>query len=130
MRGAALFPAALCVAALAQPAAAGPVECLAAWGVFGEEMLPGLPHGSGPTARAAWRAKLADAETWGTKLDLATIDHAVAIAGIDHVGLSSPAQSVPQWKEYTGALIEHGYSAADTAKIMGENVVRVLKSAN
>ena len=76
------------------------------------------------------RAKLADAETWGTKLDLATIDHAVAIAGIDHVGLSSHAQSVPQWKESTGALIEHGYSAADTAKIMGEIVVRVLKSAN
>ena len=74
------------------------------------------------------RAKLADAETWDTKLDLATIDHAVAIAGIDHVGLSSHAQSVPQWKEYTGALIEHGYSAADTAKIMGENVVRVLES--
>ena len=76
------------------------------------------------------RAKLADAETWSTKLDLATIDHAVAIAGIDHVGLSSHAQSVPQWKEYTAALIEHGYSAADTAKIMGANVVRVLKSAD
>ena len=62
MRAAALFPgAALCFAALAQPAAAGPVECLAAWGLFGEEMLPGLPHGSGPAERAAWRAKLADA---------------------------------------------------------------------
>ena len=75
------------------------------------------------------RAKLADAEIWGTKLDLATIDHVINAVGIDHVGLSSHAQSVPQWKEYTAALIDHGYSEADAAKIMGENVVRVLASA-
>ena len=75
-------------------------------------------------------AKRADAETWATKLDLATIDHAVAIAGIDHVGLASHAQSVPQWKEYTAALIEHGYGEADAAKIMGANVVRVLQSVD
>ena len=82
---------------------------------------------SDPFVRAS--AKLADAQIWGTKLDLATIDHAVSTAGIDHVGLSFHAQSVPQWKEYTETLIEHGYSEADTAKIMGENVVRVLKDA-
>lgn len=75
------------------------------------------------------RAKLADAEVWGTKLDLATIDHVINAVGIDHVGLSSHAQSVPQWKEYTAALIDHGYSETDAAKIMGENVVRVLASA-
>ena len=75
------------------------------------------------------RAKLADAEIWGTKLDLATIDHVINAVGIDHVGLSSHAQSVPQWKEYTAALIDHGYSETDAAKIMGENVVRVLASA-
>ena len=74
------------------------------------------------------RAKLADAESWGTKLDLASIDHAVNIAGIEHVGLASHAQSVPQWKEYTAALIEHGYSETDAARIMGENVVRILTS--
>ena len=75
------------------------------------------------------RAKLADAEVWGTKLDLATIDHLVDVAGIDHVGLSSHAQSVPQWKEYTADLIAHGYSEEDAARIMGENVLRVLASA-
>ena len=75
------------------------------------------------------QAKLADAEIWGTKLDLVTIDHVINAVGIDHVGLSSHAQSVPQWKEYTAALIDHGYSEADAAKIMGENVVRVLASA-
>ena len=75
------------------------------------------------------QAKLADAEIWGTKLDLATIDHVINAVGIDHVGLSSHAQSVPQWKEYTAALIDHGYSETDAAKIMGDNVVRVLASA-
>ena len=71
-------------------------------------------------------AKLADAQVWSTKLDLETIDHAVDVAGIEHVGLSSHAQSVPQWKEYTEALVEHGYSEGDAAKILGENVLRVL----
>ncbi len=75
------------------------------------------------------RAKLADAEVWGTRLDLATIDHLVEVAGIDHVGLSSHAQSVPQWKEYTADLIGHGYSERDAARILGENVLRVLSSA-
>lgn len=75
------------------------------------------------------RAKLADAEVWGTKLDLATIDHLVGVAGIDHVGLASHAQSVPQWKEYTADLLAHGYSERAAARILGENVLRVLSSA-
>ena len=72
-------------------------------------------------------AKLADAETWGTKLDLASIDHAVSVAGIDHVGLSSHFQNVPQWREFTGALMDHGYSEEDAARILGENHLRVLR---
>lgn len=71
-------------------------------------------------------AKLADAQVWGTKLDLDSINHAVDVAGIDHVGLSSHAQSVPQWKEFTEALVEGGYSQEDAAKILGGNVLRVL----
>ena len=72
-------------------------------------------------------AKLADAYSWGTKLDLESIDHAVNIAGIDHVGISSHFQNVPQWREFTGALIEHGYSEENAAKILGENVLRVVR---
>jgi membrane dipeptidase len=72
-------------------------------------------------------AKLADAEIWGTKLDLESIDHAVNMVGIDHVGLASHFQNVPQWKEFTETLIEHGYNEEDTRKILGENVLRVLK---
>ncbi len=72
-------------------------------------------------------AKLADPIVWGTKLDLESIDHAVNVAGIDHVGLSSHHQNVPQWKEFTGSLIEHGYSEEDAGKILGENTLRVLR---
>ncbi len=71
-------------------------------------------------------AKLADAEVWGTKLDLASINHAVSIAGIEHVGLSSHFQNVPQWKEFTEVLFEHGYSEEDSRKLLGDNVLRVL----
>ena len=72
-------------------------------------------------------AKLADAQVWSTKLDLETIDHAVDVAGIEHVGLSSHAQNVPQWKEFTEALIDHGYTRGEATKILGENVLRVLE---
>ena len=71
-------------------------------------------------------AKLADAQVWGTKLDLDSINHAVDVAGIDHVGLSSHAQNVPQWREFTEVLVEGGYSHEDAAKILGGNVLRVL----
>ncbi len=72
-------------------------------------------------------AKLADAQIWSTKLDIKSIDHAVNVAGIDHVGLSSHAQNVPQWKEFTETLLEHGYTQEDASKILGENVLRVLR---
>ena len=72
-------------------------------------------------------AKLADAETWGTRLDLESIDHAVDVAGIDHVGLASHHQNVPQWREFTTALVEHGYRQEEAAKILGENHLRVLR---
>ena len=72
-------------------------------------------------------AKLANSYYWGTKLDLESIDHAVDVAGIDHVGLSSHFQNVPQWQEFTEALIDHGYSEGDAAKILGENALRVIR---
>ena len=72
-------------------------------------------------------AKLAEAETWGTKLDLESIDHAVDVAGIDHVGLASHHQNVPQWREFTAALVQHGYGREEAAKILGENHLRVVR---
>jgi membrane dipeptidase len=64
------------------------------------------------------------------------IDHAVKIAGIDHVGLGSDfdgammpygmedASHLPQ---ITVALLQKGYSDSDIRKILGENTLRLLR---
>jgi membrane dipeptidase len=64
------------------------------------------------------------------------IDHAVKIAGADHVGLGSDfdganmpygmddASHVPQ---ITNALLEKGYSESDIQKILGGNTLRVME---
>ncbi len=74
-------------------------------------------------------AKREDAIVWGTKLNLKHIDHAVKTAGIDHVAIASHCTSVPQWREYTEALINHGYTRAETQKILGGNMLRLLERA-
>jgi membrane dipeptidase len=63
------------------------------------------------------------------------IDHAVKIAGVDHVGLGSDfdgavmplgMQDVSHLPQITDALLKRGYTEADTRKILGENTLRVL----
>ena len=67
---------------------------------------------------------------------VAHIDHVVALAGIDHVGLGSDFDGVgdslpPGLKDVSGypnliaALLEAGYSEEDVLKICGENLLRV-----
>jgi len=63
------------------------------------------------------------------------IDHAVKIAGADHVGMGSDfdganmpygmddASHIPQ---ITNALLEKGYSESDIRKILGGNTLRVM----
>jgi membrane dipeptidase len=63
------------------------------------------------------------------------IDHAVKVAGVDHVGLGSDfdganmpfgmedASKLPQ---ITEALLRKGYSEDDVRKILGENTLRVM----
>jgi membrane dipeptidase len=63
------------------------------------------------------------------------IDHAVKLAGVDHVGLGSDfdgammpfgmedASKLPQ---ITEALLQKGYSEGDIRKILGENTLRVM----
>jgi membrane dipeptidase len=63
------------------------------------------------------------------------IDHAVKVAGIDHVGLGSDfdganmpygmedASKLPQ---ITEALLRRGYSESDVKKILGENTLRLM----
>ena len=63
------------------------------------------------------------------------IDHAVKIAGIDHVGLGSDfdgavmpigMEDVTHIPQITDALLKKGYSDADIRKILGENTLRVM----
>ena len=63
------------------------------------------------------------------------IDHAVKVAGIDHVGLGSDfdgavmpigMQDVTHLPQITDALLKKSYSESDIRKILGENTLRVL----
>ena len=66
------------------------------------------------------------------------IDHAVKVAGADHVGLGSDfdGASMPEGMEdcsklpkITQALMDKGYSDGDIRKILGGNTLRVLEEA-
>jgi membrane dipeptidase len=63
------------------------------------------------------------------------IDHAVKIAGADHVGLGSDfdganmpfgMEDVSKLPQITEALLRKGYSEGDIKKILGENTLRVM----
>lgn len=63
------------------------------------------------------------------------IDHAVKIAGADHVGLGSDfdgavmplgMEDATHLPQITDALLKRGYSESDIRKILGENTLRVL----
>jgi membrane dipeptidase len=64
------------------------------------------------------------------------IDHAVKVAGIDHVGLGSDfdgavmplgMEDVSKLPRITEALLSKGYSEQDIAKILGGNLLRVME---
>ena len=67
------------------------------------------------------------------------IDHAVKIAGIDHVGLGSDfdgiettlggVEDVAGFPAVTLELLRRGYSEEDVRKILGLNIVRALRDA-
>jgi len=63
------------------------------------------------------------------------IDHAVKVAGVDHVGLGSDfdganmpygMEDASKLSKITDALLEKGYSEGDVKKILGENTLRVM----
>ncbi|WP_412545362.1 dipeptidase [Maricaulis sp. MIT060901] len=65
------------------------------------------------------------------------IDHAVAVAGVDHVGIASDFDGgggVGGWDDatttpaVTAELLRRGYSEEDIAKIWGLNVLRVMRA--
>jgi membrane dipeptidase len=64
------------------------------------------------------------------------IDHAVKVAGVDHVGLGSDfdgatmpigMEDASKLPKLTTALLARGYSAADVEKILGRNILRVME---
>jgi membrane dipeptidase len=66
------------------------------------------------------------------------VEHAVKIAGIDHVGLGSDfdganmpfgMEDATKLPRITQALLERGYSEGDVKKILGENILRVMAEA-
>jgi membrane dipeptidase len=82
---------------------------------------------------------------FGTRLKVAStvedvadhVDHAVKIAGIDHVGIGSDYDGVSgppnglddisKMPALTAVLLERGYSENDMKKILGENYLRVIR---
>ncbi len=89
-------------------------------------------------AMDAWyRERLPSRGTVATIVD--HIDHIVRVAGIDHVGLGSDFDGVPMVPEgmedvsrfpaITVELLRRGYREEDVRKILGENLLRVLRAA-
>ncbi|MEZ5290021.1 MAG: dipeptidase [Vicinamibacterales bacterium] len=65
------------------------------------------------------------------------IDHAVKVAGVDHVGLGSDfdgatmpfgMEDASKLPRITEALMAKGYSAEDVTKILGGNILRVMEA--
>ena len=65
------------------------------------------------------------------------IDHAVKVAGVDHVGLGSDfdgatmplgMEDVSKLPKITEALLAKGYSEQDVTKILGGNILRVMEA--
>jgi len=66
------------------------------------------------------------------------IDHAVKVAGIDHVGIASDFdggggidgwQNASETENITAELVKRGYNEADIGKIWGGNLLRVMEVA-
>jgi len=75
-----------------------------------------------------------------SKLILRNIDHIVKLAGADHVGLGSDfdgisgmvprgMEDVSKYPSLVKGMLEMGYNDADIRKIMGGNLIRVMRAA-
>ena len=85
--------------------------------------------------RAAMQAGKLPKVTWEKIVE--HIDHAVKVAGVDHVGLGSDfdgatmplgMDDASQLPKLTEALLAKGYSEQDVEKILGGNLLRVMEA--
>ncbi len=96
-----------------------------------------LPEG--PERRAAYRALTSSDPAPQVPLSvlLDHFDHAIAVAGPDHVGIGADWDGVPSMPEgmedvsklpaLTRGLLERGHSQATVRKVLGENLLRVME---
>ncbi|MEY4168923.1 MAG: hypothetical protein RIR52_2747 [Acidobacteriota bacterium] len=102
------------------------------------EMMQKYP---GRENQAKWREEVAKvhgpAPRVGWEKIIDHIDHAVKVAGIDHVGLGSdfdggpmPAgmESVAHLPKITTELVRRGYAEEDIRKILGGNTLRLMRA--
>jgi len=91
--------------------------------------------------RDAYMARRADITAMAPEANISDfadhIDHAVKVAGIDHVGIASDFDGgggIAGWKDasetanLTTELVKRGYSEADIAKIWGGNILRIMEA--
>jgi membrane dipeptidase len=99
----------------------------------GEDQACGLLEGE-RVNQDAMRSGQLPMVTWGMIIE--HIDHAVRIAGVDHVGLGSDfdgttmplgMEDVSHLPKITDALLKKGYSERDITKILGGNLLRVMQ---
>jgi membrane dipeptidase len=90
-------------------------------------------------AAEEFRRDMAPTKVYATIDDaVAHIDHAVKVAGIDHVGIGSDfdgisgppkgLEDVSKMTQLAAALLKKGYSDEDVKKIMGGNTLRVIRA--
>ncbi len=97
---------------------------------------------SDPWEIAAAMRNTLDSHSYVEEIDLPPIDafldhidHAVKVAGIDHVAVSSDNEPVEdledrsKWPNLTQGLVKRGYGDGDIRKILGENFLRVWDQA-
>lgn len=97
-----------------------------------DDEIRGIARTGGVVGIGYWDAAVCST---APKAIAAAIVHVRDVAGIDHVGLGSDFDGAvttgfdtSQLAAITQALIDRGLSDADIAKVMGENVLRVLRA--
>lgn len=106
-----------------------------------DEMLRALAENGGVIMINFYPRYIRQGGASGASLDdvMAHIEHAIRVAGIDHVGLGSDFDGVPSlpsgmedvtrlpWITYE--LLRRGYAEEDVRKVLGGNALRVLREA-
>jgi membrane dipeptidase len=97
-------------------------------GVLGITFVPGFVDPHWPPADWPARPSLEQL--------LQHVDHAVEVGGIDHVGIGSDFDGggsvladAGEYPRITAGLVERGYPESAIRKILGENMLRVLREA-